>query len=262
MSETDGKAGVLSSLVRFFDVLEYLDTMPREVSIRQVSEDLSINKATVYRILKTMCERGYAYQNPDNKKYALTLALFHIGFRVKNKMPVSQLISPYYPMLDRLRDKYGESINISMLDKHSRRHIRLTNIVSVKSDYMLRRIDRDISSMPAHASASGKCLMAYAPKSFIDQFRGSKLETPTVFTIDNWNDLDEELRRIRENGYSVCTDEHEIGIACIAVPVITEGNTVPASVSMSGETERMKEKDKIAVVSDLQILASQLANVF
>lgn len=104
--------------------------------------------------------------------------------------------------------------------------------------------------------------MAYAPKSFIDQFRGSKLETPTVFTIDNWNDLDEELRRIRENGYSVCTDEHEIGIACIAVPVITEGNTVPASVSMSGETERMKEKDKIAVVSDLQILASQLANVF
>ena len=59
MSETDGKAGVLSSLGRFFDVLEYLDTMPREVSIRQVSEDLSINKATVYRILKTMCERGY-----------------------------------------------------------------------------------------------------------------------------------------------------------------------------------------------------------
>lgn len=52
MSETDGKAGVLSSLGRFFDVLEYLDTMPREVSIRQVSEDLSINKATVYRILK------------------------------------------------------------------------------------------------------------------------------------------------------------------------------------------------------------------
>lgn len=33
MSETDGKAGVLSSLGRFFDVLEYLDTMPREVSI-------------------------------------------------------------------------------------------------------------------------------------------------------------------------------------------------------------------------------------
>ncbi|MBL4960512.1 hypothetical protein I5F13_07615 [Bacillus velezensis] len=53
--------------------------------------------------------------------------------------------------------------------------------------------------------------------------------------------MKEHLKVIRKQGYAVDDEETELGLRCIAVPVIFEGNVVSA-VAISGPAFRLNKK--------------------
>lgn len=263
MIEEREKSVSLSSLERVLDVIEYLDAAPRETSIQELSRSLGINKSTVYRILNTLCLRGYIVQNPETKKYALSMAFFHIGIHTKRKMSVAQRLSPYLPYLEELCKKYEENVNVSTIDFAYKKRMKVINLYNLKTKYMLERPERELDSMEAHTSAAGKCLLAYSPEHFLENFQDKPLEKVTAYTISDWPTLQDELEKIRRQGYAECADEHVIGISCVAVPVFSlNGNDIKAAISISGDSGRIQKEKSAEMISDLYMVAKKLAAAF
>ena len=61
------------------DVVELLASEPREMGVSEISRRLKMVKSGTYRILNSLKEREYVYQNPINKLYGLGLKFYFIG---------------------------------------------------------------------------------------------------------------------------------------------------------------------------------------
>ena len=77
----------------------------------------------------------------------------------------------------------------------------------------------------------------------------------------DWNStaeaLEEELERVRGQGYAVDDEEQELGVRCVAVPVDLHGGRM--ALLVSGPTERMTQEEARRVVADLTRVAQDLA---
>ena len=189
--------------------------------------------------------------------------MYHVGLRAKRKMSDTQRLAPCIPDLEALRNKYQENISVSTLDFTYKKRMKVMNLMNVKTSYMLEQPERDISSLEAYTSASGKCLLAFAEKSYLSNFRGCKLEKVTPYSIDNWEDLDKELQIIRERGYAECVDEHDVGISCIAVPVFSvSGTEIKATLSLSGISSKIAKEKSPEMIQDMIAVAKRMASLF
>ena len=73
---------------------------------------------------------------------------------------------------------------------------------------------------PLHCTAVGKAIMAYLSKDEVYLILKEKgLEKFTENTSTNKKDLENEFKKIREQGYAVDNMEHEEGVRCVAGPI-------------------------------------------
>ena len=92
---------------------------------------------------------------------------------------------------------------------------------------------------PAHATATGKVLLAEAEEPMAEPKNG--LASLTARTITNWDEWTATLSEIREKGYATNIEELEYGYIAVAAPVRNrEGQTV-AALSVGGSTHRITE---------------------
>jgi len=101
------------------------------------------------------------------------------------------------------------------------------------------------TKMPLHCTAVGKVLLAFGIDSeeaekIIDE-KGLKRFTPN--TICDKDQLRSELEKVKQHGYALDNEEIQIGLRCIAAPLIDcKGNTI-AAISISGLTNNFKNEN-------------------
>jgi IclR family transcriptional regulator, acetate operon repressor len=110
----------------------------------------------------------------------------------------------------------------------------------------------------AHARASGKLLLAFAPQAVREAYLGThKLSRLTPNTITTRAALRAELGRIREQGYAVDNEEFVEGLCCLAVPL--DAGYSPFVLAVSCPRERfLEEQDRYRSV--LQRIAGECGN--
>jgi DNA-binding IclR family transcriptional regulator len=90
-------------------------------------------------------------------------------------------------------------------------------------------------SVPLHASALGKVLLAYGAA----QLPKEPMQRCTERTITAESSLRAELATVRARGYAVTDEELEPGLIALAGPVFRYDGTVVAAMSVSAPTSRM-----------------------
>jgi DNA-binding IclR family transcriptional regulator len=91
--------------------------------------------------------------------------------------------------------------------------------------------------LPAHVSASGKLLMAFAPTGR-RQVR-APLKPMTPRTITDPDRLRSELEGTRKRGWAASRGEFLEGVACVASPIFGPSGDVVAAISLSGPDKRV-----------------------
>jgi DNA-binding IclR family transcriptional regulator len=87
----------------------------------------------------------------------------------------------------------------------------------------------------------GKALLAYLPEEELARrYPDGRLKRYTNHTITVIEELRAELERVREQGYAIDMEEHELGVKCVAVPTF-DHKEVAAAVSVSGPVDRMND---------------------
>lgn len=206
------------------------------MGVTQIGAALTMHKSTVHRTLTTLENKGFVQQNPDNGKWWLGIKLYSLGMLIRERLPLRNIAFPY---LKALAEKYNEVVHLSVCDQSTIAFPQHIILDKIQGQQVLSLTPPIGSSAPCHSAAVGKCLLAFSAPSYLAKFVGTPLIGFTEKTITDWAVLLQELEKIRRQGYAVDDEELELGLTCVAAPILGRGREAVAAVSLSGPTSRV-----------------------
>lgn len=233
---TDNDKYILSSVDNALTVLN-LFFVHEELTATEIAKILGTNRSSIFRFLVTLENRGYLTKD-EHSRYRLGIKLFTLGQLAKSRMELNRLIHPY---LEYLSEKTGETAHLVITE----------GVMAVFTDKVVGnaalKMDTPLgASYAAHVTGGGKAILAFMDDDYVSTYkRDADFTKLTTNSISSADELDDVLRTVRANGYAMDAEEAEIGLTCIAVPVIDEQGKAIAAISVSGPTTRiLAAKDK------------------
>lgn len=227
---------VIQSVDRALELLVYMGRQDGPVSVTKVAADLNIYKSTAFRTLSTLQGRGFVEQDPVTEKYSLGGRLFTLGKSVERRMGLQELVRPY---ARKLCEAYGETVNLSVLERDPYEHYR--SVIILKEESWHSSVDSAPvgAERDCHCSSVGKCLLAFSSKIDLTVYGKKPMTAHTERTITSPEALKAELNKVRLEGYAVDREELAPGLTCIAAPIFNEQREAVAAISLAGPTARM-----------------------
>lgn len=223
---------LIQSLDRGLQLLEIISLASEPMGLPELADLLEVDRSTVHRLLGTLQQRNYVFQDSQSKRYSLGMRVIELSRRALDSINFRAIAKPY---LKSLSKETGESTNLFIL----------TNDHAVCVDYEASpsplAVSNDIGIIYImHATAGGKVLLAFMPEQLsLKIIKGSSLESFTPRTITDPNSLQMHLLQIREQGFALDDEERYIGVRCIAAPIFDHTRKVIAGISMSGPASRV-----------------------
>lgn len=251
MSRFDEK---VRSVERALNIIEALNR-DEEMGITDLSKELNLNKATIYRLVTTLRLQGYVEQGKGDK-YKLTFKLFELGSKIVNRLGIHKTASPY---LEELAAATKETVNIAALEGNN-----VYYLDRIESREPLR-LGMDIGSrFPAHCTALGRILLAYLEPVEINDLllkagREGQIQQYTSNTLTDVGLIKKELQKIRRQGYAIETEQYLSGIRCIGAPIFNHIGKVVAAVSVAGPIVRVTDEFAREVIPSLKKTASNIS---
>lgn len=243
----------IQSVERAFHILELFQKGKSELSVKEIANELDLNKSTTFGLINTLANIGYLQQNEDNQKYGL-------GFKVlslTNTMKLNHIIiQTVHPFLKELSQRYQETVHCAVESNGS--VVYLDKVEADSSIYINTQMG---TKNYLHCTGVGKCILAYLPPEQQNVIFNRGLKTMTYNTITNVEQLRRELALCRQNGYAMDNEEIEIGLSCISVPVFKDQDKVAFGISLSGPTPRILKKKTPELIADMKQTASQISRL-
>ncbi|WP_053227197.1 IclR family transcriptional regulator [Solirubrobacter soli] len=222
----------VQSLERALDLLEALAGAD-DLGVSEIAARTGLVPSTAHRLLGTLVARGYASQNPTTGRYLLGYKLLELTSGVQDRL--GRLRTAARPHLEAIQEETGETTNLVVLE--GRDVVYIESVSGTRSVRLHTEVGR---SIPAHTSGAGKALLAWRdPSDVVTLLDGAPLAPSTPRTLTTLDALQEDLAKIRRRGYSTDNEEHELGVACVATPVLDRAGRAIAAISVSGPISRI-----------------------
>jgi IclR family KDG regulon transcriptional repressor len=224
------------SVGRAFGVLNTLRDSESAMSVSDISRVLKLSPPTAHRFLTTLKKCRVVEQNPETRRYYLGLELLLYSKAVLDRFDWR---SRAHPLLGELSKEVGETVFMGVLDDFD-----LVYIEQVDSlDHSLRMTPQMGRRQDAHCTAMGKVLLASLDPARLKEFLG-KTDFPrrTKNTITKSQSLRREIEKVRVSKYAVDQQEAEVGICCVATPVVGIDGEIMAAISISGPSQSLDQK--------------------
>jgi len=236
---------IIHSIDRALQILELFSLEKPEWGVTEISKALNIYKSNVHNVLTTLAEKGFVKKDPKTDKYKLSIKFFELGSIVIKNMDLRKIAHPY---IEELSKEFNETVHLGVLDKG-----RVVSIEGEESDKSLCSHIEIGKRTPLHCTAIGKAIMAYLSENEINfTIREKGLEKFTENTITTKKELENEFKKIREQGYAVDNMEHEEGVQCVAGPIRDYTGKVIASMSISAPAFRINENDILIIAKKVK----------
>lgn len=196
-------------------------------SFTSLVEELELAKSTTSRLLQALERHHLVRRDRDG---AFCPGPLFTQFAARHD-PVDDLVRIADPVLQRLGNALGETINLSVP-----RGLAVVQVAQVDATYRLGAADWMDVDTPAHCTAIGKVFYAYGTL----PLPTGPLERCTPHTLAR-RALERDVETVARRGYAVTRDELEAGLSAVAAPVRNREGAVVAAISVSGPTARIDE---------------------
>lgn len=254
MKKKEQSSAIIQSLDKGLHLLETIELSNTPITLQQLWVKLKWDKATIYRLLTTLENRGYIHRDESTKGYRLGFKIFGLHNSLVSKLDLQQITKPHLFSLVR---KTGESAHLAVPVGTSIVFIdRASGSESLSVSTQIGRQE------PMHCTALGKAFLAFIQKEELPKYLGNSLERYTERTIVNKNELKAELKKIREKGYALDNEEYIENIRCIGSPILNQNGLPIAAVGISGPKIRisLKKANEFGVI--LQKTALEISKFF
>ena len=204
------------------------------------SQDYSVlDKTTAYRLLSTLEKRGYVERSSQNRKYRIGLRAFELGAYYQNQLEVRKIGLAY---LHEIVRQSNEDAFLCIREEDFALCIEKVDGESQVNIYALRVGGKQ----PLHCGGAPRALLVGMDDEELSEYASrTGLIPATPYTIKTLNDLLEDARCTRQQGYTVSNNDATIGIAAVGAPVYDRFGRVTASISLSGLAYRY-QGDRLA----------------
>jgi DNA-binding IclR family transcriptional regulator len=231
-AENEARPASIQSVDRALQVLEIL-ARQGQGGVSDIADTLGVHKSTVSRLVSVLEARGFVEQLADRGKYRLGFTLVRLAGAT---MATRDLGKESREISEALAAEAGETVNLAILEGD-----RAINITEASGPLGIGLRTWVGQSSPAHATSSGKVLLAAVPDIRLPQVLGAGLERFTDNTIVDLDALTRELHLITNRGWASAVEELEDGLNAIAAPVRDHTGDVIAALSISGPSFRLTD---------------------
>jgi len=239
-----GKRGALECGL---DILEVLAQSNIGLGVSDVATQLSMDKGNTHRVLKTLVHRGYVEQNGATKRYRSSAKLVSVTGSVLRRLDVRAAAEE---ACEELVELTGESVHVSQVTASGPVYV-----LQRKAPFRVS-VDTEIGSRPPmHATATGKAVLAHVTAAERKSLLAMPLESFTIRTLTNLDDLERELELTESRGYAIDDEEYSAGVRCVAAPVFGIDGTIVGCIGVSSPIHRM-DISRVPVLADQVVTAA------
>lgn len=251
-SEKEQSAKNIQSVERAVMILEYLSKHPSGAQLTNISKDLGLNKSTAFGLISTLENLRCIRQDQNTSRYYLGLRLLEFGHSLMTSMDI---ITVGKPFLRELSSKYDETVNLALLSGNNVIYVdRVQSSKSVRVEMQLHE------QVPTYCCSTGKVFLSYMDRQQQEAIiEKTDFKPRTIYTIVSKAQLLAELENIRNRGYAYDREEYEIGLTCIAAPVLDSEGRVTAAISLNAPTGRMLQINQEDLIQDIRSTAKKMA---
>lgn len=195
----------------------------RHLGITELAARLDLAPSTVHGIVKSLSEHGLVAKEPGSNRYMLGPALLKLSNVYLDTHEVRGRAMTWTRELAR-RTGMSTRLGVALFDEvliihHNRR-----------PDGTQQMYETGLS-IPVHASALGKALVAFHPDWAADVL-GGNLRSLTGDTVTNPAALTRELAEVAARALATERDEAVLGEASVAAPIADRSGEVVAAVAV------------------------------
>lgn len=202
----------------------------QDMTLQDVIQTFSFNKSTAFRLLYTLEMMGYIKK--VNHYYSLTNKMASLSTSYSIKTTWLSV-----PPLQQLSQEVGETSYVGILYG--------TNVITaqvIDGPHSIRAHSEVGDQAPVHLSALGKVILAFLDEKKLEGvLKDLELIQQTKNSFVDLHLLKEHLKVIRMQGYAIDDEETEVGLRCIAAPILTDEGVI-AAIAISGPTARLPKK--------------------
>jgi len=245
----------IQSVDRAVSLLEAIAEAGGECTLTQLSHRTQLNISTCHHLLSTLVARGYVAKVPVRRSYALGARILFLSNACLRQVDLPARAAPF---IEKINERTGETVHLAVLQgdammkvakRESRHPVRVDTGTLGKTD-------------AAHATASGKAMLAWLPEDDMHRVLAHGLTRFTPKTICEWPNLIEALRHVRRNGYAIDDEEYQPGVICIGAPIRDHNGAVVGAISASTPTMRANDEHLTLMRSEVIAAARALSTEF
>lgn len=215
------------TLLRGLDILSLFTRETPALTLTEITHLTGHSKATVFRFITTLEQAGYLIRDPETKRYRPGVKVLQLGFAAISSLELRQVARPY---LERLSQKVGETVSLSILDG-----LEIVYIDRVRNRQIVGVVLGLGSRLPAHCTSMGKVILAHLDSESLNSRLNEKVLNPcTLKSLSNQTSFKNELIQIRQQGFAINDEELEVGLRAVAAPVWDLSEKVCAAINITG----------------------------
>lgn len=213
------------------EVLDMVANFERPVRFSEILEASPYPKATLYRLVQTLTSQRMLSFDQEAQTYALGVRLLGLAHAAWAQSSLAPLARPY---IDALSRSLRETVHLAQLD-----HAQVLYVDKRNAREPIQMYSMAGKVGPAYCTGVGKAMMAFLPSNELDILLSQQsYHRFTSKTLCDEKSLLQDLKAIKERGYAFDDEEHEPGIICVALPILSGGGRVLGGVSVTSSTNR------------------------
>ena len=214
----------VTALARGLAVMLALSDRKRRMSIAQVSHRTGIPRAAVRRSLHTLSKLGFVAAD-DTRHFYLRPRVLSLSHAYLSATPLVVLAQP---IIDRLGESLHEACSLGILDGDEIVYLARSASSRIMSPAL--NVGR---RLPAYCTSIGHVMLAHLPPQELDDYLGrTRFHPYTEHTLTSPDKLRSVLQEVRATGFAFASQQMELRLCTLAVPVLDIGGNFVAGMNV------------------------------
>ena len=238
---------------RVLQLLRCFADGPVDRTLSELSDELSLPRSTVHRLLALLREQGFVAADTLSHRYQPGAEFYRISAILAARMPIVQLATPL------LRKIVGQCDETALLGTVLAERLQMSYVAQVESTKPMRYV---IDLNVPHSlmwGATGRAILAHLGDEAVAKVWERNDPSPAGHPRPTRKVLREDLAKIRANGYSYTRGQRIPTAIGLAVPFFSATGSVLGTLMLTIPQTRFTASAKARFVRLLQDGASKLS---
>lgn len=239
-------------LERLISLMEIIAVVGRPVTVSEVQVASGLPKPTCYRLVQNQLEQGLINEPNNDGRYVIGERLIRIALLGKSDVDVRRVAAP---LLRSAASVFNETM---FLARFRDSKIEIIH-VETPEDPARSFVHPGIGERPLHACSCSKAIAAFAEERFVDAILKGPFQAFTDHTKTTRQELLEEFKLIRRQGFADCDQEIDMGISSVSAPITIGNIGATFSVGAVGPVRRFGPEYRRNIGPELILLAKKIS---